>query len=454
MVAPDAPFDLRLLPASASDPGSGRLSIGGVDVADLADTFGTPLYAYDEDELRARCRAYRDAFRTDDGAANVSYASKAFLCTAMAELVCDEGIDLDVASGGEVHVARHGGFPVDRMVFHGNNKSDDELRLALSLPVGRLVVDGTDELDRVEALVDGGLAPPRVLLRVAPGIDAHTHEHIATGGADSKFGFTLEAGIARDAAIRAATSERVELVGFHCHIGSQLLHLDGYGRAAEVMAALAAEVVAATGRPVRELNLGGGLGVAYTADELDEEPSIADFARVVLGAHAAACARHPELDPAPRLTVEAGRSIAARAGVTLYRVGARKPVPGGIPYVAVDGGMSDNPRPITYGARYEAFLPARVSAPRPLRATVAGKHCEQGDLLVRGAQLPSDVAVGDVLAVPVTGAYAHSMASNYNLLPRAAVVFVRGAAARVVVRRETLDELVSRDAPRRDKTEA
>jgi len=220
------------------------------------------------------------------------------------------------------------------------------------------------------------------------------------------------------------------------------------------MAALAAEVVAATGQSIRELNLGGGLGVAYTADEVDGVPSIAEFARFLHAAFSAACARHPGLDPMPRLTVEAGRSIAGPAGLTLYRVGAVKTAPGVDPYVAVDGGMSDNPRPITYGARYEAFLPARVTAERPLRATVAGKHCEQGDLLVRGAQLPAEVGAGDVLATPVTGAYAYSMASNYNLLLRPAVVFVRDGEARVVVRRETFDDLVSRDAPPRDKTEA
>jgi diaminopimelate decarboxylase len=453
MAAPDAPLDLRLLPRRAAVDAMGRCSIAGVDLAGLAETHGTPLYVYDEDELRDRCRAYRDAFG-DETSSNVSYASKAFLCTAMAALVAEVGLDLDVASGGEAHVALQGGFPGHRMVFHGNNKSDDELRLALSLPIGRLVIDGDDELDRVEALVAGGTARPAVLLRITPGIDAHTHEHIATGGADSKFGFTLEAGIARDAAIRAAASDRVDLVGFHCHLGSQLFHLDGYDEAAQAIAGVAAAVVASTGRPIRELNLGGGLGVAYTADELDGEPSIVDFARAVHDAHTKACARHPELDPAPRLTVEAGRSIAARAGVTLYRVGAVKPVPSGIPYVAVDGGMSDNPRPITYGARYEAFLPARAAETRPLRATVAGKHCEQGDLLVRGAQLPEGVGVGDVLATPVTGAYAHSMASNYNLLPRPAVVFVRDGTARVVVRRETLDDLVSRDAPAREQTEA
>jgi diaminopimelate decarboxylase len=454
VTTPDAAVDLGLLPSSAAVDAAGRLTVGGVELTGLATAHGTPLYVYDEDDLRARCAAYRVAFGAPngDGRAGASYAGKAFLCVAMAQLVAEEGLDLDVATGGEAHVAHRAGFPPERMVFHGNNKSELELRLALTMGIGRLVVDGFDELERVEALVAGGLPRPRVLLRVAPGIEAHTHAYIATGAEDSKFGFTLSNGAARDAAIRAAKSEAMELVGFHCHIGSQILSLDPYARAADVLAGLAADVRHATGQLVEELNLGGGLGVAYTADDLDGLPTIADFGGFVRAAHEAACAA-AGLDPAPRLTVEAGRSIAAPAGLTLYRVGTVKAVPGGRTYVAVDGGMSDNPRPATYGARYEALLPARIGHERPLVATVAGKHCEQGDVLVRDAHLPSDVAVGDVLATPVTGAYAHSMASNYNLLPRPAVVFVRDGTSRVVVRRETYEDLVSRDVPTRDKTE-
>jgi diaminopimelate decarboxylase len=450
-----APIDLALLPASAAVDDHGRLTIGGVELTALADAHGTPLYVYDEDELRARCAAYRAAFGGlgDDGHAGASYAAKAFLCVAMARLVAEEGLDLDVATGGEAHVAHRAGFPPGRMVFHGNNKSELELRLALELGVGRLVVDGFDELDRIEALVGGGLPRPRVLLRVAPGVEAHTHEHIATGAEDSKFGFSVANGAARDAAVRAAKSDAMDLLGFHCHIGSQILALDPYARAADVLATLAAAARDATGATVEELNLGGGLGVAYTAADLAGLPSIAEFGAFVRAAHDDACAR-ASLDPVPRLTVEAGRSIAAPAGVTLYRVGTMKTIPGVRTYVAVDGGMSDNPRPATYGAKYEAFVPARVGSERGLVATVAGKHCEQGDLLVRDAHLPDDLAVGDVVATPVTGAYAHSMASNYNLVPRPAVVFVRDGTSRVVVRRETYEDLVSRDVVDRDKTEA
>jgi len=434
-----AAIALGLLPRSARVDEGGRLVIGGCDVEGLAETFGTPLYVYCEAELRARCGEYRDAFGVDA----VSYAGKAFLCGAMARLVDEEGLRLDVATGGELHVARRAGFPATRIVYHGNNKSEAELRAGLEQGVGRIVVDSFDELDRIERLVADGLPAPRVLVRVTPGVEAHTHEYIATGADDSKFGFTVSNGTAREAALRVAKSDAMELTGFHCHIGSQILVLESFALAATVVADLAAEVARQTGAPVDEINLGGGLGVPYTADELDA-PSIATFAATVRDAYARAC-RGAGLDPAPHLTMEAGRSIAAPAGITLYAVGTVKEIPGVRTYVAVDGGMSDNPRPATYGAEYEAFLPARVTAPRPLTVAVAGKHCEQGDILVREAHLPADTAVDDVLATPVTGAYCSSMASNYNLVPRPAVVFVGDGRARVVVRRESLDDLVDRD---------
>ena len=438
--AADAPIDLRLLPRSASIDGDGRLVVAGVDVTTLARTFGTPLYVYDEDELRTRCREYRDAF----GHGAVAYAAKAFLCVAMARLVAQEGLLLDVASGGEAHVAHRAGFPADRMVFHGNNKSELELRLALELGAGTIVIDGHDELDRIETLAAQGLPRPRVLLRVTPGVAARTHDHIATGADDSKFGFTVSTGDALDAAARAAKSDAMRFAGFHCHVGSQILDLEAYALAASIVAELVAEFASTNPEHVvEEVNLGGGLGVPYTADDLHAVP-IGEFAGTVRQAFDEACGT-AGLDPAPRLSVEAGRSIAGRAGFTLYTVGSIKEVPGIRTYVAVDGGMSDNPRPVTYGARYEAFLPARAADPRPSVVAVAGKHCEQGDILVRDARLPAGVAVGDVLAVPVTGAYAYSMASNYNLLPRAAVVFLRDGDARVVVRRETLDDLLVRD---------
>ena len=434
----DAPFDMTLLPASARVGADGSLSVGGVDLVGLAGEFGTPLYVYDEGELRARCAEYRSSF-----GGRVAYASKAFLCTAMARLVAEEGLDLDVATGGELHVALHAGFPAERIVFHGNNKSSDELRAALAAGVGRIVVDSFDELLRLEQLADEG-ATATVLVRVTPGVEAHTHEYIETGTEDSKFGFGLQNGDALRAVQRVVGGGRVRFAGLHCHIGSQVFRLDSFAAAADRMVGLVASIEADAGVTVDELNLGGGLGVRYVSS--DEGASIAQHATAVHDVVAKALAAHGARSR-PTLVLEPGRSIAGPAGLTLYTVGTVKTIPDVRTYVAVDGGMSDNLRPVTYGARYETFLPGRVRAPRSLVATVAGKHCEQGDLVVRDARLPADVAVGDLLGTPVTGAYAHSMASNYNKVLRPAVVFVRDGRARLVVRREVPDDLVRLDAP-------
>ena len=432
----DAPFDLSLLPASARVGADGSLAVGGVDVVGLAGEFGTPLYVYDEGELRARCREYRQNF-----GGRVAYASKAFLCTAMARLVEEEGLDLDVATGGELHVALRAGFPAERILFHGNNKSSDELRAALAAGVGRVVVDSFDELERLELLARDGAAPT-VFVRVTPGVEAHTHEYIETGTDDSKFGFGLHNGEALRAVRRVISSGLLRFAGLHCHIGSQVFRLDSFAAAADRMVGLVHTIETDAGVTVEELNLGGGLGVRYVSN--DEGPSLAQHVASVQDVVAKALAAHG-VRSRPALALEPGRSIAGPAGLTLYTVGTVKTIPEVRTYVAVDGGMSDNLRPVTYGARYEAFLPARVGAARPLVATVAGKHCEQGDLLVRDAQLPEDVAVGDILATPVTGAYAQSMASNYNKVLRPAVVFVRDGDARLVVRRETYDDLLRCD---------
>lgn len=432
---PTAPIDRGLLPSTASISSDGRLSVGGCDLGELAQRFGTPLFVYDEDDLRARCREYVAHFGP-----NVAYAGKAFLCRAMARLVDEEGLYLDVATGGELHVALSARFPPERIVMHGNNKSEEELAAALAARVGRVVADSFGELDRIEALVGGeGLPAPPVLVRVTPGVEAHTHEYIETGTEDSKFGFPVRPGDALEAARRVAASARMTLAGLHCHIGSQVFALGSYARAAEIVTRLAAEVEAATGAPVGELNLGGGLGVAYQAD--DRPPGVGEYAAGLRQALEDAC-REAGLRRAPELFVEPGRSIAAPAGLTLYRVGTIKLIVGVRTYVAVDGGMSDNARPATYGARYEAFDPTRTGDSRPLAATVAGKHCEQGDLLVRDARLPAGLSVGDLLCTPVTGAYGYAMASNYNKVPRPAVVFVAGGSAREVLRRETLDDLL------------
>ena len=437
-----APVDLRLLPATAAVSADGRLSIGGCDLGRLAERFGTPLFVYDEAHLRARCREYTAAEAFGQNA--VVYAGKALLCRAMVKLVAEEGLHLDVATGGELHVALSTGFPAARIVFHGNNKSDEELASALAAGVGRIVADSFAELDRLEKLVKGGLAVPRVMLRVTPGVEAHTHEYIETGTEDSKFGFPVRPGDALEAARRVAASPHLELAGLHCHIGSQIHVLQSYALAAAVVVGLAAEVEAAAGPgSVEELNLGGGLGIAY--HDGDEPPAVAEYAAVLRQAVDEAVAA-AGLSHRPALLVEPGRSIAASAGVTLYRVGTIKEIAGVRTYVAVDGGMSDNARPTTYGARYEAFLPERVTAARPLVVTVAGKHCEQGDLLVRNATLPADLAVGDLLCTPATGAYGYAMASNYNKVPRPAIVFVASGEARLVVRRETVDDLLRLEA--------
>ena len=422
----DAPVDRSLVPA-------GLLAL---DLDALADEFGTPLFVYDEDALRARAREYVAAFGPD----SVIYAGKAFLCGAMVRLVHEEGLHLDVATGGELHVALQSGFPAERIVFHGNNKSEAELQAALGAGVGRIVVDSSDELDRLEAIGAAAGIVPRVLVRVTPGVEAHTHEYIETGTEASKFGFTVSSGVARDAALRVAASPRLELVGLHCHIGSQIYVLDSYARAVRVVVELLRDLDA-RGVRVPELNLGGGLGARYLAD--DPVLDVGAYAQVLRDAVATATAA-AGLD-APRVMVEPGRSIVAPAAITLYRVGTIKQIPGIGTYVAVDGGMSDNPRPVLYGAGYEAFLPARIDAPRALECTIVGKHCEQGDVVVAGARLPADVAVGDLLATPTTGAYGYSMASNYNKVPRPAVVFVRAGQPRLVVRRETLDDLLRLD---------
>ncbi|MGI8757956.1 MAG: diaminopimelate decarboxylase [Acidimicrobiales bacterium] len=419
------PLPPHLLPLTAEAGPDGRLAVGGCDVVELAERYGTPLFVYDEAHLRSRCRDAVAAF--GDGAA---YAAKAFLCRAMAALVGEEGMGLDVATGGELHVALAAGVPSERLVLHGNNKSEAELAAALAAGVGRIVVDSSDELDRIEALVAGGARRPRVLVRVTPGVEAHTHVYVMTGQADSKFGFGLASGAAGAAVERAAASPAMDLVGLHVHIGSNVFLLSSFSQAIDVLADFVVP------RNLPELSLGGGLGVAYVEGE--QAPTITEWAAVLTKA----CA---EAGITARLLVEPGRAIAAAAALTLYTVGTVKDVDART-YVAVDGGMSDNPRPVLYGSGYEAFLPRATTAERPREVRVVGKHCESGDVVLHHARVPSDLAVGDVLATPVTGAYGHSMASNYNKVPRPAVVFVGGGEARVVVRRETLDDLLRLDA--------
>ena len=401
----------------------GRLSVGGVDVLALAAELGTPLFVYDEHHLRTRCREAVEAW--GDG---VAYASKAFLCKAMAVLAHEEGMCIDVSTGGELHVALAAGVPPHRLVLHGNNKSTAELTRAVEVGVGRIVVDSFDEIDRLPRI--GG--NPKVLIRVTPGVEAHTHEYVMTGQEDSKFGFSLASGAAAEAVRRLQEADDVELVGLHAHIGSQIFLLHSFVKEVEALAGFF------SGSQLPELCVGGGLGVAYVTGE--ESPSLETWAAVVKQACADA-----GIPTDTKLTAEPGRAIVAAAGITLYEVGTVKDLPGIRTYVSVDGGMSDNPRPVLYGSGYEAFLPRCTDAERPRTATIVGKHCESGDVVVRDAALPDDVQVGDILATPVTGAYGHSMASNYNKVPRPPVVFVKDGGFREVVRRETFDDLLRLD---------
>jgi diaminopimelate decarboxylase len=414
-----------LLPDTASIDSGGDLAVGGVSLVALAEDHGTPLFVYDEAHLRARCRQAVAAF--PDG---VAYATKAFLCVAMARLALEEGMDLDVATGGELHVALAAGADPKRLVMHGNNKSPQELEMALDIGVGRLVIDSFDEIDRIEGLVAAGAPPPRVLLRVNPGVHAHTHEYLSTGVTDSKFGLGIASGDAARAVARLRSSDAVRLLGIHAHIGSQVFTSESF---AQAIGALAPFVEASA---AEELSVGGGLGVAYVEGE--QAPPLSEWAEAV---HAA-CVAH---GLTARVTAEPGRAIVARSALTVYRVGTIKEIPGVRTYLAVDGGMSDNPRPVLYGSGYEAFLPRATDADRTRRFRIVGKHCESGDLIVSDAALPPDVRVGDVVATPVTGAYGHSMGSNYNMVLRPPVVFVADGAARLVVRRERFDDLLRRD---------
>jgi diaminopimelate decarboxylase len=420
----EAPIARHLLSDTTEIDQNGRTAVGGVAVADLAAQFGTPLFIYDEAHLRARCREAVSAFGS--GAA---YATKAFLCKAMARLAFEEGMALDVSTGGELAVALAAGVAPDRLVFHGNNKSDGELEEALGARIGRIVVDSFDEIDRLARLTHDLDQPVRVSIRATPGVEAHTHMYVMTGQEDSKFGFSVASGAA-DRAIDALSALRgVTMDGIHAHIGSQIFRLDAYEQE------VAALVPLLLRHGLRELSVGGGIGVAYLAGETTTP--ISEWADVVN----AAC-RRAGAPSDLEIGAEPGRAIVAGAAMTCYTVGTIKPLPGLRTYVSVDGGMSDNPRPVLYGAGYEAFLPDRALEPRPLAARIVGKHCESGDVVVPNARLPESTSVGDLLATPVTGAYGYAMASNYNRIGRPAVVFVADGDARVVARRETPADLL------------
>jgi diaminopimelate decarboxylase len=417
----------RVYPAGSRVNERGHLELAGWDVVGIAHELGTPAYLYAEDDLRARARAYREAFERRGAEFEVLFASKSFPCTAAYRLFAEEGLSVDVASGGELHMALHAGFDPDRIHMHGNNKSDEEILLAARAGIRHLILDSFDEIERCERLLDG---PQRVLIRVTPGIKPSTHDYITTGQLDSKFGFGLEDGLAARAIERVLASDKLELVGLHAHIGSQIFELEPYKLAIRALGELA-------GDWCRVVNVGGGLGVAYTAE--DEPPPIDDYVDVKVRGVAEV------FGAGVRILVEPGRSLVANAGLTVYRVGTVKEIPGVRTYVAVDGGMSDNLRPMLYGSRYEALIADRAGAEPDTLVTVAGMHCESGDIIVRDVML-ADPAVGDVLVTPATGAYGYAMASNYNGVPRPPVAFLRENELEIVVRRETYDDLTARDA--------
>lgn len=432
--------DLAAVLPMTAEVRDGHLWIGGVDTVALAREAGTALYVMDEATIRHQLREYVRWTRYHWPDVDVVYAGKAFLSLAMVRIIEEEGCCLLCASGGELAYARRADFPMERVQVHGNNKTPQELAECLDAQVGRIVVDNFVELKRISAMALERGMTQKVLIRVTPGIAADTHDFIMTGAEDSKFGFGLNQGLAMEAVERAIALPAVEFDGLHMHIGSQIFALKSFAKAIEVMVAFMREVRDRTGAVVRMLDVGGGLGVKYGVP--DEPSSIKDFGKVVVDGIKEECEKHGL--PVPRMAVEPGRSIVANAGVTLYTVGAIKEIPGIRTYVAVDGGMSDNIRTSLYDAHYEALIANKADRPRSVVVTIAGKHCESGDVVVRDAPLQAP-EVGDVVCVCATGAYCHSMSSNYNKQVRPGIVFVRNGSWRWSVRRETYDDLMATD---------
>ena len=423
----------NLLPATAKPLTNGHLMVGGCDATDLADRFGTPLLVLDRMTFEAKARSYTKTLEPE----SVFFAGKALCCVAVCEELDRLGLGLDVCSGGELVTAQAAGFPPRRIVFHGNNKSLEELQLAQRAGVGRIVVDSFDEIDRLHKI--GGL--PDLLLRVTPDVAADTHESVQTGRHDSKFGFGLGNGVAMAALARVLDVPDTSVLGLHSHIGSQIFDLSAFrlviGRLADFLGTARDHL----GYVAAELNLGGGLGIAHAGDQVSPAPEAA-----VTTINQAVTEEFSTQDlPRPHISIEPGRSIVGPAGITLYSVGTVKRLPGGPTFVSVDGGMSDNIRPALYGARYEAFLANRMNAPPGAPVTVTGKHCESGDVLVRDVPMPDEIQPNDLLCMPATGAYTYSMASNYNRIPRPAVVLVDSGDAVEIIRRETYDDILRLD---------
>ncbi|MEU5240080.1 diaminopimelate decarboxylase [Streptomyces lydicus] len=440
-------LDPRVWSRTVRRNADGVVTVGGLDVTSLAEEFGTPAYFLDEDDFRARCRAWKDAFGPD---ADVFYAGKAFLSRAVVRWLHEEGLNLDVCSGGELATALGAGMPAERIALHGNNKSTEEITRAVEAGVGRIVLDSFQEIVRVAHIAEKLGKRQRVQIRVTVGVEAHTHEFIATAHEDQKFGIALAGGTsqpeagggqAAEAVRRALKLDGLELIGIHSHIGSQIFDMAGFEVSARRVVQLLTDVRDEHGIELPEIDLGGGLGIAYTSDDDPREPhEIAKALSEIVSKECAAAGLR-----VPRLSVEPGRAIVGPTAFTLYEVGTVKELEGLRTYVSVDGGMSDNIRTALYDAEYSVALVSRTSGAEPMLSRVVGKHCESGDIVVRDAFLPSDVAPGDLLAVPATGAYCRSMASNYNHALRPPVVAVKDGEARVIVRRETEEDLLRLD---------
>ena len=431
------PAFVPILPRTAGATAEGHLTVGGCDVVELAREFGTPLYVFDEVELREGCREWLVEFRSRYEQTTVIYAAKAYLGRALARLMAEEGLGLDVASGGELAIARSAEFSMERVYFHGSNKSAPELREALAAGVGYVVIDNFHEAVLLNDIALNLNRRQPVLLRVSPNIDPHTHQYIATGALDSKFGVAIATGQAEEAVLNLMASPGLELAGLHAHIGSQIFETEPHQQACRTVLEFAARMKERHGFELRLFSPGGGFAIQYTRDA--PAPSRAVYAEAVVSALKESCGRHGL--PLPRLTVEPGRSLVGRAGVALYSVGARKEIPGVRTYVAVDGGMADNIRPALYGAAYEALVANRPEGEPQERVTIAGKFCESGDILIRDADLPR-LWAGDLLAIPGAGAYCLPLASNYNGSLRPPSVFVGDGRARLVRRRESYDDLL------------
>ena len=419
----------------------GHLTIGGMDTVELAKEFGTPAYILDEEVIRRNCRTYLKAATESFGKdALPLYASKALCFTEIYRIAAEEGMGVDCVSGGELYTAKKAGFPADKIYFHGNNKTDKDICDAMDMGVGTFVVDNTDELDAVSAEAQKRGISQRILLRITPGIDPHTHRAVVTGNVDSKFGSAIVTGQAMAIVKKAIAAKGIDLAGIHCHIGSQIFDIEPFSEAADIMARFIAEIKKECAYELRELNLGGGLGVRYTEydNDVDYAASIQKLSEIVKGI----CENHGI--KMPRVILEPGRSLVAAAGITLYTVGSVKEITGFKNYISVDGGMPDNPRYALYQSQYTAVIANKANAPRDYVATIAGRCCESGDLLGENMKIQS-AKRGDILAVLVTGAYNYSMASNYNRLPRPPVIMVKDGKARVAVRRETYEDIVKND---------